>query len=67
MSWLVTYVSDIISKHLVGNDRKTAYERRHDGKMVHAPTYDSGEVVNYRLSVAEKEPTVIEPSWGQGV
>ena len=51
MSWLVEYVSDILTKYMQGNDGKTGYQRLF-GKQVHEEGLEFGEKLMYKTDAA---------------
>eukprot|EP00969_Alexandrium_andersonii_P166240 7345401-Alexandrium_andersonii.AAC.1 len=65
MLWLVECAGELLAKHLVGHDRRTAFERPL-GKPSRADSYDFGERVFYRVRPADMGRS-LDSRWGSGV
>ena len=67
MTWLVQFVGDVITKHLVGADGKTPYERLHRIKPAYDCGYEFGGKVQWRAPKATEENAVIDGRWRRGL
>eukprot|EP00969_Alexandrium_andersonii_P211617 9346503-Alexandrium_andersonii.AAC.1 len=54
MLWLVEHAGELLTKHLVGHDGRTGFERRF-GKPSREDGYEFGELVYYRARPAEMD------------
>ena len=66
MAWLVSHSSDVLSKHIVGKDGKTPYERLW-GKPTREEGLEFGESLLYRLPRTEATNVLLESRWKPGV
>ena len=65
IAWLVEYAADLLSKFLVGDDGKTAYERL-KGKPFQKELAEFGERVHYKLQRCKGKEAKMEAKWGEG-
>ena len=66
VTWLVEYVPDIATKHLVGKDGRTSYERLF-GKPLREEALEFGEKVMWRHQREKDYSVTIDPRWSCGV
>ena len=65
-SWLTEYTGDVLSKHLVGKDGKTPYERLF-GKPVHEEALEFAELLWWRPPRTAGYNVLMEPRWRSGI
>jgi len=68
LAWLPTYVSDILSRHRVGPDGRTA-EKRRTGKNWRRPCFQFGELIMVQLAMPKTQRAArgsYEPAMVQG-
>ena len=66
IAWLVEFVGNVSTKHMVGLDGKTAYERLF-GKKSREEHLEFGEVVLWRKPRGQDYNVVAEARWESGV
>ena len=64
-AWLVEHVADVLTKHLVGSDGHTAYERLF-GKQAREEGLEFGEQVLHRMRRAQDMNVVLDGRWEPG-
>ena len=64
-AWLVEHVADVLTKHLVGSDGHTAYERLF-GKQAREEGLEFGEQVLFRKRRAQDMNVVLDGRWELG-
>ena len=65
-SWLAEYTGDVLSKHLVGKDGKTPYERLF-GKPIHEEALEFAELLWWRPPRTAGYNVLMEPRWRSGI
>jgi hypothetical protein len=66
LTWLVEHVSDLISKHMVGVDGKTGYERLF-GRPSREEGLEFGETLHWRHRASKDMNVVLDARWSTGV
>jgi hypothetical protein len=66
LTWLVEHVTDVISKHLVGVDGKTGYERLF-GRPSREEGLEFGELLHWRHRATQDMNVVLDARWSSGV
>ncbi len=66
LTWLVEHVSDIVSKHMVGLDGKTGYERLY-GRPSREEGLEFGELLHWRHRPTKDMNVVLDARWSCGV
>ena len=66
LTWLVEHVSDIVSKHMVGLDGKTGYERLY-GRPSREEGLEFGELLHWRHRPSKDMNVVLDARWSCGV
>ena len=66
MTWLVEFVSDVITKYLQGSDGKSAYQRLF-GKNVQEEGLEFGERVMYKTRKTQDMNVVLDARWQPGL
>ena len=64
MLWLVEHAAELLTKHLVGHDGRTAFERLF-GKACREDGYEFGESVHYKLKPTETDRS-LSARWETG-
>jgi hypothetical protein len=66
LAWLVEHVTDVISKHMVGVDGKTGYERLF-GRPSREEGLEFGELLHWRHRATKDMNVVLDARWSTGV
>ena len=66
MSWIVEAVSDLVTKHLKGQDGRTGFERLY-GKPAREEAFELGEVVLWRRPKKPDSNVLLESRWEEGI
>jgi hypothetical protein len=66
LTWLVEHVTDVISKHMVGVDGKTGYERLF-GRPSREEGLEFGELLHWRHRATKDMNVVLDARWSSGV
>ncbi len=66
LTWLVEHVTDVISKHMVGVDGKTGYERLF-GRPSREEGLEFGELLHWRHRATQDMNVVLDARWSSGV
>ena len=65
LTWLVQHAADCLSKHQIGEDGKTAYERL-KGKKFSRAVVEFGEKIHYRKNPKGHKDNKLDGKWGEG-
>ena len=65
-SWLVQHVASLVTKHLVGTDGRTPYERM-TGKKLHEEGLEFGEKLFARRQKESDANVVLDSRWAEGI
>ncbi len=66
LTWLVEHVSDLITKHMMGVDGKTGYERLF-GRPSREEGLEFGETLHWRHRASRDMNVVLDARWSDGV
>ena len=67
MPWLTQHCAELLTKYVVGDDKKTAYERL-KGKPFNGKLVPFGEYVHFKVAVKNSEAVgKLDPRWRDGV
>ncbi len=66
LTWLIEHASDIVSKHMVGVDGKTGYERLF-GRPSREEGLEFGETLHWRHRPTKDMNVVLDARWSSGV
>ena len=65
LAWLIEHAGDLLSKYVVGDDGRTAYERW-KGKKYDKEMAEFGEKVHYRYEKKGGKDNKLDVKWGEG-
>ncbi len=65
LAWLTEHAADVLSKYLVGDDGKAAYEHL-NGKPCDKELVEFGEKVHYRFEKRGAKENKLGSKWGGG-